>query len=208
MPSDPVTWADLKTRLADWLDRDDLNATTIPEAIALAERRFQRTLFGPEREIVADFAIDSESEALPVDCWGIKALHLATDPKTVLEPMTLAELRNTYAANTTGRPQNYAIYGETILFGPAPDAAYTGRLTYIQSIPALGASQATNWLLTDHPDVYMHGALHELYIFLADEARAGLHDGKFRELAGEIADSAHRRLQGGAPIRIRPPSLV
>lgn len=207
MPSDPTTWAELQTTLANRLDRDDLSAE-IPEAIALAERRFQRTLFAPEREIVTDLAIDAETASLPADLWGIKALHLATDPKTVLEPMTLSELRNTFSANAGGRPQNYAIAGETILFGPAPDAAYTGRLTYIQTIPALGQSQATNWLLTDHPDVYLHGALHELHLLLFDENRAALYDAKLRQAAGELHDSAIRRTSGGAPIRIRAPSVV
>lgn len=207
MPSDPTTWAELKATLANWLDRDDLS-TEIPEAIALAERRFQRTLFAPEREIVADLAIDAETASLPADLWGIRALHLATDPKTVLEPMTLSELRNTYSANAAGRPQNYAVSGETILFGPAPDAAYAGRLTYIQAIPALGDSQATNWLLTDHPDLYLYGALHELHLLLFDENRAALYDGKLRQAAGELLDSAIRRTSGGAPIRIRAPSVV
>ena len=45
MPSDPSNWAELKATLANWLAREDLSAAEIPEAIALAERRFQRTLF-------------------------------------------------------------------------------------------------------------------------------------------------------------------
>jgi hypothetical protein len=208
MSSDPSTWAELKASLANWLNRDDLSTTEIPEAIALAERRFQRTIFSPEREVAADLVVDAEAVALPADLWGVKALHLATDPKTVLEPMTLAELRNIYSANATGRPQNYAISGETILFGPAPDAAYTGRLTYIRTIPALGESQASNWLIDDHPDVYLYGALHELHLLLHDVEKAALFDGRLRQAAEEVNASGMRRRQGGSPIRIRPPSFA
>lgn len=208
MASDPTTWAELKTTLSNWLERDDLSTTEIPEAIALFERRAQRTIYAPEREITADLTIDAEEESLPSDLWAIKALYLTTDPKTVLEQMTLSQLRTSFSANTTGQPQNFAIKGETIVFGPAPDTSYTGKLTYTQTIPALGASQATNWLLTDHPDLYLYGTLHELHLLLNDEARAALFDGKFRQAADEVNESSIRRQTGGAPLRIRPPSVV
>ena len=208
MPSDPTTWAELKATLANWLARDDLSAAEIPEAIALAERRFQRTLFSPEREAEATLSASAESVALPADLWGIRAAWLATDPRVVLEPMTLAELRNAFPGAATGRPQNYAIRGESLLLGPAPDASYSIALTYIQAIPALGAEQPTNWLLTDHSDVYMFGALHALHLLLADEERAALYDAKFRQAAEEVNRSAIRRTSGGAPIRIRGPIAV
>jgi hypothetical protein len=138
----------------------------------------------------------------------VRAIFLATDPRTVLEPMTLAELRNSFGAAATGRPRNYAISGEQMLFGPAPDTSYAARLTYLQTIPALGASQATNWLLTDHPDLYLYGALRELHLLLMDEARAAVYDARFRQAADEINGVAVRRTSGGAPIRIRPPWVV
>jgi hypothetical protein len=208
MTADPTTFSDLKTSLANWLNRDDLNTTEIPEAIALFERRAQRTIFSPEREIAADLTVDSEEESLPADLWGLKAIYLNTDPKTVLEQMTLSELRNTYSASTTGQPQNYAIRGEKIIFGPAPDATYTAKLAYIQTIPALSGSQTTNWLLTDHPDAYVHGSLAELHLLLGDEERAGIHERVLQRIIGEVDATAIRRTSGSAPIRIRPSQSV
>ena len=208
MPSDPTTWAELKTTLANWLNRDDLGAAEIPEAIALAERRFQRTIFSPERETEATLAASAEAVALPTDLWGIRAAYVLSDPRVVLEPMTLAELRNAWSGAATGKPQNYAIRGESLVLGPAPDAAHAIKLTYIQTIPVLGSGQATNWLLTDHPDVYLYGALHALHLLLADEDRAALYDGKFRQAAEEVNRTALRRSSGGAPIRIRGPISV
>lgn len=206
MTADPTTWTDLKTSLANWCNRTDLSTTEIPEAIALSERRFQRMVFGPERIIQADLTIDAETESLPADCWGVKALYLSTDPKTVLEQMTLADLRNSYTSNTTGKPQNYAIRGETIVFAPAPDATYTGKLTYIQTIPALGASQATNWLLTDHPDLYLYAAQAELFTLQMDEARASARMAMAAEIIEEINRSSNRRMTGGAPFAFAPRS--
>lgn len=208
MASDPTTRAELITSLANWLNRDDLSTTEIPEAIALFERRAQRTIFSPEREIVADLTIDAEEESLPTDLWALKAIHLTTDPKTVLEPMTLADLRNTYSANTTGKPENYAIRGEKIIFGPAPDTTYTAKLSYTQTIPALSVSQTTNWLLTDHPDVYIDGALAELHSLLEHWEAAARYERKCADGIGEINATHIRRTQGSAPIRIRSSVVV
>lgn len=208
MPSDPTTWTELKATLANWLNRDDLSTTEIPEAIALAERRFQRTLFTPDREAEATLAATAESVTLPTDLWGIRAAHVDADPKVVLEPMSLNQLRETWSAAATGRPQNYTIRGGVMLLGPAPDASCSIRLTYIQTIPALGTGQATNWLLTAHPDAYLHGSLAELHLLLADEQRAAFHAARFEEIAAEISRIGRARSHGGTAQRIRAPQVV
>ena len=208
MPSDPTTWTALKATLANWLNRDDLSTTEIPEAIALAERRFQRTLFTPDRETEATLAAAAEAVTLPADLWGIRAAFVDADPRVVLEPMTLNQLRETWSAAATGKPQNYAIRGGVMLLGPAPDAGCSIRLTYIQAIPALGTGQATNWLLTAHPDAYLHGSLAELHRLLADEQRAAFYAARFEEIAAEINRVGRARTHGGAPQRIRAPQVV
>ena len=208
MTSDPTSWADLKAALANWLNRDDLGTTEIPQAIALAERRFQRTLFSPERDVETILAAAAEAVARPADLWAIRSVTIDADPRSVIEPVTLNVLRGRWPAAATGRPRHYAIRGETLVLGPAPDAEYDIALAYVRTIPALGEAQPTNWLIEDHPDLYLYGALHELHLLLADEARAAVYDGKFRQAAAEVNDSGVRRSQGGAPIRIRPPSAV
>ena len=207
MPSDPTTWAELQTTLANWLARDDLSSAEIPEAIALAERRFQRTLFAPEREAEVTLSAAAETVALPADLWGIRAAWLDGDPRVLLEPMSLNELRGRYPSASSGKPQNYAVRGENLVLGPAPDMGYDLRLAYIQAIPALGEDQPGNWLLADHPDVYLYGALHALHLLLADEARAALYDARFREAAEEVNRSALRRA-GGGPLRVRSAIVV
>lgn len=212
MTSDPTTWSDLKTRLADWVDRTDLSTTQIPEAIALAERKFNRTLFAPEREIQTTVALvaSTETAAAPTDLWSILDFYLSTDPKAVLEPMPFPVLRNTYSQSATGKPQNYAIRGETFVFGPVPDGAYTGYLTYMQSIPALGGSLATttNWLLTDHPDLYLAGSLAALHMLVKDEGRAKVYAQEAGDITEQINRSTIRRTQGGPPVRIRSSIVI
>ena len=49
MASDPQTWTELKASMAEWLNRSDLTSK-LPEFIAFADRKFNRTLMVPDRE--------------------------------------------------------------------------------------------------------------------------------------------------------------
>lgn len=174
MAEDPTTWAGLKTDIANWLNRDDLTSQ-IPIFIAYAERHFQRVIFTPDREEALSITADAQSEALPSDFWGFKSgpyVDGATD--VILTRLEPGDLRRTYPDATTGTPSHYAIEGENILFGPTPSSSLTIKGTYYKTIPVLNASTATNWLLTDHPDVYLAGALFEASLYVIDDTRAAI----------------------------------
>jgi hypothetical protein len=95
-----------------------------------------------------------------------------------------------------------------LILGPAPDGTYTGKLTYWQTIPALGSGQATNWLLTDHPDVYIYRSLFHLFVLLRDDTGMAFAKGITDELEAELNRSNRRRLFGQTPQRWRAPQVV
>jgi hypothetical protein len=130
-----TTYTELQTAAGNWLNRTDLTSR-LPEFIALAESRFNRILNTPEMETIATLSTTAESVALPTDFWEARGAYLDTDPRQVLEEVTLAFLRDRYSAQTTGRPQVYAISGANIVLGPAPDTTYSLKLTYKQTTPA------------------------------------------------------------------------
>lgn len=204
--ADPQNWTDLKTSLESWLNRDD-QADQIPEFISLAERRFNRTVFSPEREGSSTLTA-AATVALPADFWGVKTLWLDTDPKVVLDSMTLGELRQHYSAATTGQPGNYAIQGTNLILGPSPDSAYSMPLAYWKTIPALGSSTASNWLLLAHPDLYIAASLVEAFLWARDEQRAQLWDQRTQAKIEEINGAGRRKQHGGAPFRIRSAVVV
>jgi hypothetical protein len=209
MTADPTTWTDLKTSLANWLNRSDLSTTEIPEAIALAERRFNRTLRVPEMEDTASASASSGSITLPTDFMELRAAYISADPKVTLEPMSLADLRTTYAAATTGKPQNYALQsGNEMVLGPSPDATYTIVINYWAKIPALGGSQATNWLLTAHPDLYIYASRIHLFDLMKDWASKEQAIKEVGTIMYEINQEAQRKARGAGPIRIRSSVIV
>lgn len=204
--AEPTNWAELKAEVESWLIRDDLTAL-VPNFICYAERRFNREIFTPDREGTDTLSATSETVALPTDLWALKAVWLDTDPKVVLDPMPLDELRQAYSAATTGKPCNYALAGSDMILGPAPDATYSVKVFYWEAIPALGASQATNWLLTKHPDLYVAGALVESFLYVRDEAQAAYWAAKTANIIESITRQGLRRAHPG-PVRLRSAVVI
>ena len=54
---------------------------------------------------------------------------------------------------------------------PTPSGATSLSIDYYQRIPALTSSNTTNWLLTDHPHLYLYTSLLHATPFLMDDAR-------------------------------------
>ena len=206
MAADPTNWTELEVAVKDWTNRDDLEAA-IPGFIALAERGFQRSIFTPDRE--TEVALEAAVEtALPADLWQIRAAYVDGDPKVVLEPMSLSELRIAYAAAATGRPSHYALLGGMMLLGPAPDSDYDIKLAYVRTIPPLGEEQPSNWLLEAHPDLYVAGALVEAYAWTRDAEGLAIWKARLDEKTEAVNRAGRRRAHGQAPQRLRAPIVV
>ena len=206
MSSDPTSWTALKAAIRDWSNRDDLDAA-IPGFVALAERGFQRTVFAPDREAEAVLAAAAEV-TLPADLWQVRAAFVDADPKVTLEQMSLAELRNAHGSAATGMPHHYALRGGAMLLGPAPDAAYSIRLSYVRTIPALGEAAESNWLLAAHPDLYIAAALAEACLYLRDGEGALTWAAQRDARIESVNRAGRRRAQGQAPQRLRAPVIV
>lgn len=111
----------------------------------------------------------SNTITLPTDCRAVESLRLSTGGTyTEIHPLPPERLADTL---TTAFPVGYVTVGSvlTLIGGNGtPDYA----LTYFQSIPALSASQTTNWLLLREPALYLYGALIEASPYIGDDNRA------------------------------------
>jgi hypothetical protein len=82
------------------------------------------------------------------------------------------------------RQTNYALTAGGIELYPTPDLTYNASLVYYACVPTLSASNTTNWLLTEAPDVYLYGSLVHSAPYLKDDARAQI----WEVLAGQAID--------------------
>ena len=201
------TFDELKTATANWLGRDDLT-DRIPEFIAMAEGRMNRTIFARAQEAraTATLTADDAYTSLPTDLRQIRSVQLNTTPTTVLRFMPPAMLERTYPSTTTGKPLAYAVIGTEIKFAPTPDSGYTAEILYTQGIPALSSSNAVNTYLTRSPDAYLYGTLTEAHRYLMDPGQAHNFDQLFGRAMGEIKAEDDEARWGGSPLQMKTAS--
>lgn len=169
-----TTYDELKTSLADWLNRSDLTSV-IPDFIRLAEAQMERQLRTRQMIVraTASFAAGAEYGTVPDDFLEAKAVKLDTNPVTSLTFQTIDALDQ--LSNTTylssGKPLYFTVVGNQFRLLPIPDGAYTADLVYYAKLTKLSSTVATNWLLTQAPDVYLYGSLLQAAPYLQDDAR-------------------------------------
>lgn len=169
-----TTYTELKSSLADWLNRSDLTSV-IPDFISLAEAQIERQLRTRQMIVRATalFAAAAEYGTTPSDFLETKSIKLQTNPVTPLTFQTidaLDELSNTTYLSS-GKPLYFSIVGGQIRLLPIPDAAYTAELVYYAKLSKLSSSVATNFLLTQAPDVYLYGSLLQAAPYLQFDER-------------------------------------
>jgi hypothetical protein len=167
------TFANLKTAIADHLDRSDL-ADHIPDFITLAEEMHKRPADkGGVRikEMISrsSITVDSRQEDFPEGYLEPITFRLLTTPVTELKFVDYHEM-NRLRDETSGKPEYYTIGGE-FEFDHAPDSSYSGEIVYYKSETALSDSNASNNILTQAPGAYLYGALVASAPFLMDDPR-------------------------------------
>lgn len=195
-------WAELVASIGAWLNRDDLNDMA-PDFIRLVEAELNRKLRLADMEVTTTLTVDAERIDLPTDFRKARAFYLDTDPRAKLEQVSLAVLRVKYAQQITGQPEVFAISGSEIVFGPAPDAEYDGLFTYYTVIPPLTSEDDVNWLLADHPDIYLFGALAMAEFYGWNDERIGMIRTKFEADVASLISEGNGKQYGAAPLRLR-----
>lgn len=201
-----TTYTELKTAIADWLNRTDLESV-IPTFISLAESGFERELRTRQMMQRATGVMDAQYITLPNDFLEVRAMKLLTNPPHPLSFITKDEMDKMDAESyASGRPDYYTITGNQIRVHPYPDASYTPELQYYKRISKLSDSSATNWVLSAHPDLYLYGSLVQSAPYLKDDARIGVWNSLYAGALEALKISDERSVTTGGSLvaRTRP----
>ena len=211
------TYATLQTAVANWLDRSDLT-DRIPEFIALAEARMNRTLrlaimlnvdettLGGAATLVSG----TRDYALPSGYLQMVDFHLRTSPITTLSYLTPENMNRMWAGSQGGRPLAYTIFSDNasgtpvkkVRLGPSPDSGYDYSIKFYKKIDALSDSNTTEQMLTDNPDVYLYGALLEAEPFLMNDQRVQLWATAFQESLRALQEQDNKDRHSGSAMRV------
>lgn len=185
------TYSDLKTEIANFLNRSDLTAE-IPTFVRLAEAQMNRRVASRRKTASLAFTIDAEFMDVPSDFAGVVAFEITSPtPLARINPVSPSQLmaeREGYSTYT-GKPYIFAVVGSQFRFFFAPDQSYTAELEYRQKIPALANDADTNWMLDDHPDAYLYGALLQSAPYLMDDARIQVWGNLFTTVMDDIMEN-------------------
>ncbi|CAB4140958.1 hypothetical protein UFOVP399_40 [uncultured Caudovirales phage] len=160
------TYAELQTYIAGDLNRSDLT-TAIIDFIRMTETEMSERLKCREMDVRATLTVTDGEADIPAAMQSIRAMRLATTPFTRIVPEGLEALEGRDPAQSGGQP-TYALTAEKIVFWPVTST--TVRVTYRRDVPAL--STGVNWVLTEHPHLYIYGTLWQAHMYLKDDARA------------------------------------
>ena len=162
-----TTYTELKTSLANWLNRSDLTTEIGDDFIKLTEADLNSKLRVRAMIAQVNITVDAETAALPTDFLQIRNFYiLSGQTKTPLVYTTPASMDTTSGTSTTGLPTTFTILGDTLRFSPKPDATYTAVMNYFKKFPALTSTNATNYILASHPAIYLYGSLFHAANFL------------------------------------------
>ena len=199
-----TTYNELKSSVADWLNRTDLTAV-VPDFISLAEAQIERTLRTRQMIVRATAAIDTEYSAVPADFLETKSIKLNTNPVTALafESIDAMDLMKSTMYLSPGKPQYFSIVGGQIRVLPVPDNSYTAELTYYAKLTKLSSTVSSNWLLASSPDVYLYGSLMQASPYLKDDARIPVWSSMYTSALEAIQVADDRGATSGGAIMMR-----
>lgn len=200
-----ATYSELVDEMGAWLNRANLN-DRIPTFIRLFEARMNRRLRSPDMEQTStqDIAPGVEAYSLPFGFVSARMVYIDGVPRVNLTPMSAQSLRTEFTGQETSSPSAYAMIGNQVVLAPTPVAAGTLTIVYYRSLSGLSETNATNWLLSEHPDVYLYGSLCMAAGFEKDDERLNVWKAAWDEALAEITDHGNRKRLPGGPLATRP----
>lgn len=211
-------YANLKAAIENWSKRNDLtNAVSgIDDYIDIAESEMYRDEIDQRGSIVSRGLLlrDMQYRAGPTTAPTTRFLALpstdsSSNPIRFLKMRKLkvtsggvdydVRYRSPEAMNVksgTNIPKYFTITSQ-IEFDRIPSG--TIEMNYYGTIKDLDSTNTTNIILTDHPDIYLHGALWALFKWARNWEEASMHYREFRRAITGANMRDRRSMLGAAP---------
>jgi len=201
-----TNYTNLQTTIADFLNRDDLTAV-IPTFIQLAEAQINREIrhWQMEARVSGQQSAGDQYMQIPSDWLETIRLHLTgsgTSALTLASRAAIADIRAKNEDISNVAPYYYTHADGQFELYPTPVEDTDFELLYYQKIPDL-ATNSTNWLLTDAPDVYLYGALLHSAPYLAEDARVAVWSQMYAAAVQNVNTSSEKARYSGSGMTLK-----
>lgn len=191
------TLSDLVEEIRDEMDDSSYDIPRIYRAITRAEAIFNREIRAPRMETATTLAVAGEATDLPLDFLQLRTAYSDGSPDRPMHSLSPNALRVMYQGRA-GVPVAYAIENRSFIVGPVGEVSV--KLLYYAMIPALTADNPANWLLAEHPDLYVHQSLAILFNKTGDSERAALNQTIARDIMDQINAATKKARWGASPL--------
>jgi hypothetical protein len=155
-------FADFKTQIAEWANRQDWSDTLVTSFVRMAEQKFNQDLRIDRMLKIEQGLIASGCAPLPDD-W--LAMDFVQWPSIITNQTGYTPIRYKSRDEFFNLSQDqsfgyYTIKGRNIHFGGAPDTinGRVTKLTYYAEVPVF-ADTVPSWVYTKFPNLYLFAAL-------------------------------------------------
>ncbi len=203
-------YSNLKTAVVEWSKRSDA-LSLIDDFIDLAESEMYANSVEPlliremEARATSSTSTSDRYLALPTGFQSMRRLKLNLSGYDCdIKSVAPDQLR---IYGDSGQPRFFAVTSQ-IEFDRVPDSAYTVDIQYYKSLDGLSSSNTTNDILTNYPQIYLHGCLWALRTWSLEEEKAEYHYGKFiaairgankKSNKGRYGSAPFMRIEGATP---------
>ncbi len=184
-----TTYQELQSHLTDTLVRTDID-TPVKTLIQMADAKFKRNKDFRKIQDLGTLSISADGTTLPYDYGSVESWYhdggTFFGPLEIVSADMIGQLKR--RVGQTGPPAYAAIIDGKAIYAPAPDATYPTRFIYWRRVDPLSDSNTTNWLLDDHPDIYIYGALVHSAPYLKDDTRLPMWQSLLKEAVEELTN--------------------
>ena len=195
-----ATYDDLVKSIIKWSHRKDI-LDLMPDFIQLAEYEMfnnaETQLRIRETETVSTASADSRYLALPPNFEKARSVHFETGQGFVDVKFQAPE--QMYRFSDNGMPRFFTVVGTELEFDRVPDNAYTIQVQYYKKPDPITQANQTNSVLTGYPNIYLYGALHQLFLWSEDMEEAVKYAGKFQDAIKGANKADKKARYGSAP---------
>lgn len=198
-----ANYSDLQASIANWMHRSDLTAV-IPDFVVMAESRIARDLRLRKQMTMATLTCtpDSELVSLPADWLEFENVTVSASPDRQIIYVPIEHIGSKYSSESSGMPAVYSIEGDYLVLAPKPDSAYPLPIIYYARFPSV-TTNGTNWLLTNHPNVYLFASLIEAAQYAMNNEMVQVYTSRYNEGLQRLQAQDEMSQSSGSALRVK-----